>query len=212
MPGKSNPWNDRCMPIHPDNAIDELIAHLRRLPGVGRRSAERHAHAMLEWDEETLKALGDCISHLRERVAFCPVCGAIQDDAGCRLCNDPRRDQEIICVVEHFSQIPVIEKSGCYKGAYHVLGGRLQPLDGKGPDSLRGTELRRRLEHGRISEIILALSPDIEGEATAAWLCAELTPFKVKISRIASGIPAGADLSYADSATMALAITRRQNV
>ena len=127
MPGKSNPWNDRCMPIHPDNAIDELIAHLRRLPGVGRRSAERHAHAMLEWDEETLKALGDCISHLRERVAFCPVCGAIQDDAGCRLCNDPRRDQEIICVVEHFSQIPVIEKSGCYKGAYHVLGGRLQP-------------------------------------------------------------------------------------
>lgn len=200
------------MSTPPNHALDELIAHLRRLPGVGRRSAERHAYAMLEWDDETLKTLGDSISHLRERVAFCPVCGAIQPEAGCSLCKDPRRDQEIICVVEHFSQIPVIEKSGCYKGAYHVLGGRLQPLDGKGPDALRGRQLRQRLEHGRITEVILALSPDIEGEATAAWLCSELAPFKVKISRIASGIPAGADLSYADSATMALAITRRQNV
>ena len=191
--------------------LEELIQQWRRIPGVGRRTAERYAYALLEWPEEELKQLGQMIGELREKTVFCPACGALALAPGrCSYCDDPRRDHTVLCVLEHFSQIPVVEKSGSYRGFYHVLGGCLRPLEGKGPESLRIAPLLERLRQGEVAEVILALNPDVEGEATAAYLSGELASFNLKITRIASGVPAGADLAYADAAMMGLAISRRQ--
>lgn len=191
--------------------LEELILQWRRFPGVGRRTAERYAYALLEWPEEDLRILGQLIAELRQKTVFCPVCGALAPAADrCLYCHDPRRDRTTLCVLEHFSQIPLVEKSGSYRGLYHVLGGCLRPLEGKGPEALRMAPLLERLGQGEITEVILALNPDVEGEATAAYLSGELLAFGVRITRIASGVPAGADLAYADAAMMGLAISRRQ--
>jgi recombination protein RecR len=191
-------------------SLQRLISFLARLPGVGRRTAERLALALLEWTEEDLEHFGQQLARLRQDVKACSVCGNLSDGELCTICSRPGRQTDTVCVVETAAQIVVFEKSGCYRGLYHVLGGRISPLQGKGPEDLSIAALRRRLEQGAFQELILATSPDVEGEATAAYLAAELGPLGVRISRIACGVPVGADLSYADAATLASALGGRR--
>lgn len=193
-------------------ALEALIGALRRLPGIGARTAERLALALLEWPDERLLALGDTVLHLRERIHFCTVCGNLADSDTCRICSDHLRTRSLVCVVEQPAQIPVIERAGCFRGLYHVLGGRISPLEGRGPEDLRVQELRDRLRDGEIRELILATSPDVEGEATASYLAEELRRRNLRITRIAAGVPVGADLTFADSATIATALNARRSV
>jgi recombination protein RecR len=193
-------------------ALAAVISALERLPGIGRRTAERLTLALLDWPEETLSEFGQRLARLRTDVRTCEVCGNLADGERCRICRDASRDQAAICVVEEATQIPTIERSGCYHGLYHVLGGRLEPLAGTGPEELNLDALRQRIAEGQVTELILATGSDVEGEATAAFLADELGGHGLNISRIASGIPVGADLSYADSATVAMAINRRRPV
>lgn len=191
-------------------ALRDLIQSLSGLPGIGARTAERLALTMLEWPEERLATLAEQIGGLPERVKHCARCGNLADTDECRVCSSASRDATLVCVVEQPSQIAAIERSGSYDGRYHVLGGRLAPLDGVGPEDLRIPQLKERIESEHIREVILATGSDVEGEATAAYLAEELRPQGVSVSRIAAGIPVGADLSYADSATMATALTARR--
>lgn len=193
-------------------ALEALIGALRRLPGIGARTAERLALALLDWPDEQLQEFGDVLLHLRERVRFCTVCGNLADGDACRICSDPSRARDVICVVEQAAQVPVIERAGCFRGVYHVLGGRITPLEGRGPEDLRVQELHDRLRSGKVRELILATSPDVEGEATATYLAEELREYRVRTTRIASGVPVGADLTFADSATMAIALTTRRTL
>jgi recombination protein RecR len=190
--------------------LQRLIAYLARLPGIGRRTAERLALALLEWSAEDLAHLGQQLTRLRQEVKACPVCGNLSDGDRCTICTHPGRQAELVCVVETAAQIAVFEKSGSYRGLYHVLGGRISPLQGRGPEDLTIAALRQRLDQGGIQELILATSPDVEGEATAAYLAAELSRPGLRISRIACGVPVGADLSYADAATLASALGGRR--
>lgn len=192
--------------------IEALIAHLRRLPGIGRRTAERLALALLEWTEDELAAFGSDLAELRHRIRFCAVCGNLATGDRCGICQSANRDQSVICVVENAPQIPVIEAAGCFHGLYHVLGGRIMPLEGKGPEDLRIEELRSRVEDGTVKELIIATSPDVEGEATAHFLADEFAHLPLTVTRIAAGVPVGADLSYADAATMAMAIGGRRSL
>ncbi len=192
-------------------ALEHLIAHLGRLPGVGRRTAQRLAFSMLGWKDADLTAFADELAHLHERVKSCPSCGNYTEGGECVICASPRRDRRQICVVEQASQIAVFEQTG-YNGLYHVLGGRLSPLSGVGPEALRIHELRERLAAGEVTELILATSPDVEGEATANYLAELFRGGDVTISRIASGIPAGADVGYADPATLSRALGGRRQM
>ena len=193
-------------------ALEEIIGVLTRLPGIGRRTAERLALALLSWEHDELAAFGQRIAGLREDVLVCRECGNLADEPVCRICRDPRRDRHQICIVEQATQIPVIEQTGCYKGLYHVLGGRLDPLEDIGPDELRIHSLHRRIAEEHVTELILATSSDVEGEATAAYLVDEFRDAGLQIARIASGVPVGADLAYADSATIATAMRNRVSV
>jgi len=192
--------------------VERIISDLKRLPGVGRRSAERFALAFLEWPPEQLAEFAARLAALHRDVVFCRECGGFSDGEVCRICRDPTRNHSVICVVERPADIPVIEGAGAFRGVYHVLGGRISPLDHVGPESLRVEELRERLETGKVREIVLALSSDVEGEATCAFLSEELARPGVTFSRIAAGLPAGADLAYADAVTLALAIKGRRPV
>ena len=190
--------------------IEALAAALRRLPGIGRRGAERLALALLEWEPEQLVRLGDLLRGLPESVARCPECGAWAD-AGelCAICRRPERDAGVICVVENVAQLFAIESSGNFRGRYLVLGGRLSPLDAEDGSGLNIGKLQELARSGRVREIILALSPDVEGRATAVFLAGLLKSAPVKVTRPALGLPAGANLSYADSATIAAALNGR---
>ena len=190
--------------------LEQLITLFRRLPGIGRRTAERLALSLLDWSEGDLIQFGQVVGTLRERVLTCSVCGNLSDAELCRICAAHNRDRSVICVVEHAAQIAVIENSARYRGLYHVLGGKLMPLEGKGPEDLRVEELRERLADGTVKELIIATSPDVEGEATAHFVAEEFAETGVTVSRIASGVPVGSDLSFADSATMAIAIDGRR--
>jgi len=193
-------------------ALQRVAAFLRHLPGVGRRTAERHALALLDWPEELLRQLGAELAELKTNVLFCRVCGNLSDTDECAICKAVGRQKDTICVVEYPTQIPTIEASGSFRGLYHVLGGRIVPLEGKGPDDLRIAELRERLADGAVTELILATSPDVEGEATAHFLAAEFKDLPLQITRIATGVPVGADLSFADSATLAMAFNGRRSL
>lgn len=193
-------------------ALQRVASYLRRLPGVGSRTAERHALALLNWPDEVLRNFGDELAHLHERVRFCRVCGNLSDQEECAICLSTARQRDVICVVEHAAQIPVIEASGFFHGLYHVLGGRIVPLEGKGPDDLRIEELRERLADGQVTELIIATSPDVEGEATAHFLAQEFSSLPLTVSRIAAGVPVGSDLSYADGATLAMAFGGRRSL
>ena len=191
-------------------ALADVIDTLSHLPGIGRHTAQRLALALLEWSPEELRRFGEQLTVLPTEIVFCEVCGNFSDQETCRICQALDRDHGVICVVEHASQIAVIEACRGHRGMYHVLGGRLVPLEGKGPEDLRLDELSERLADGTVHEIILATSSDVEGEATAHYIAAEFARPGLTISRIAAGVPVGADLSYADSATMAMAIGGRR--
>lgn len=190
--------------------LDVLMTALRRLPGVGRRAAERLGLALLEWEEEELHELGKLISELPQKVTRCPQCAGLAENNGlCAVCSNSNRDRTTLCVVETMSQMLAIESGGHFKGRYLVLGGRISPLDGEDGSGLNFDLLEKILRQGEVREVILALSSDVEGRATAAFLAEQLKQFQVRISRPASGLPAGANISYADGATIAAAFDGR---
>ena len=194
-------------------ALENLTEQLNRLPGIGHRSAERLAMALLDWSRDDLQQFALQLAELKDKIKSCSTCGNLADDDSCRICKAQGRNRKLICVVESARQIPVIEKCGRHKGLYHVLGGKLSPLDGIDLKDLNVESLFERIEDTEVEEIILALSPDVEGEATANYLAEELRDhFDIEISRIAMGIPVGSDMTYADAATMAMAIESRFKV
>ena len=191
-------------------AIKALMEYFRRLPGIGRRGAERLVSAMLEWPVEETAALGQTLCDLPSRIGKCPSCGAWAERGGsCRICADPRRDESMLCVVETMAQLVAVEASGKYFGRYLVLGGRISPLDDETGEGLNLKMLRELAGSGKVKEVILALSSDVEGRATAVFLSELLAEFPVKITRPAQGLPAGANLSYADAATIGAALAGR---
>ncbi len=191
-------------------AVNDLIELFKAFPGVGRRSAERMVLAMLDWPPEKLAALAGQLKELPEKVGACEECGNLAE-AGekCQICKALNRDRSLICVVETPTQIQNIEASALFRGVYHVLGGKLSPLEGKDADSLNIHALLTRIGSGEVKEIIMALSPDVEGQATGIYIAELLKDKGVKISRLAQGLPAGSDISYADSATIAAALSGR---
>lgn len=203
------------MPIVWPEALDELMQLLKNLPGIGKRSAERMALAMYRWDPQKLSALSQTLASLHDRIRPCPICGNLADaESGglCSICASPLRSRSILCVVEEPQQVNVIEAAGVFKGLYHVLGGRIAPLEGKFPDSISIPRLEARLAEGEVKEVILALSQDIEGQATAFYLANRLKGRGLLVTRLSQGLPAGSDLSYADPATLAIALNDRTSL
>ena len=191
-------------------ALQALMEYFRRLPGIGRRGAERLVSSMLEWPPEETAELGRALTDLHSQIGKCPSCGAwAEHGTPCRICADPHRDISTLCVVETMAQLVAVESSGKYTGRYLVLGGRISPLDDETGEGLNLKMLRERVGSGEITEVILALSSDVEGRATAVFLSELLAEFPVKITRPALGLPAGANLSYADAATIGAALAGR---
>lgn len=199
------------MPALPESVI-ALIGALSKLPGIGPRSAERIALHLVQAEAGSVKQLAEAILGARDRVRFCEVCGALTEQSPCALCADPRRDASLVCVVERPVDIFSLEKSGTFHGHYHVLGGRLSPLNGVEPENLRIVELERRLSLGQIKEIVLALGTDVEGDATGFYLAKRLARTGLKITRIAYGLPAGTGLEFADELTLSRALEGRREV
>lgn len=195
-----------------DGAVQELIDELGRLPGIGPKSAQRIAFHLLEQDSAEVDALVGAIQHVKQRVRFCQICGNVTEAEICSICTDARRLDSVICVVEEAKDIVAIERTREYRGRYHVLGGSINPIQGVGPEDLRIRELLMRLQDGKVTEVILATDPNIEGEATAAYLIRLLIPIGVSVSRLASGLPVGGDLEYADEITLSRAFEGRQRV
>ena len=193
-----------------EGIIQDLIDELGRLPGVGPKSAQRIAFHILQSDADIAAALVDAIRTVKERVKFCTQCGNVSEETECRICRDPRRDNTAICVVEESKDVLAIEKTREFKGKYHVLGGAISPIDGIGPENLRIRELMARLAETEISEIIIATDPNLEGEATATYLTRLIKPLGIKVSRLASGLPVGGDLEYADEVTLGRAFEGRR--
>jgi recombination protein RecR len=196
--------------VHP-GPIQRLITELSRLPGIGHRTAQRLAFHILRADEDQALGLADAIREVRERVGLCEVCFNLAEGPRCRICEDASRDSSLICVVEEPSDVIPIERTGEYRGLYHVLGGALSPIDGIDPEDLKITELLRRVEDTDVSEIVLATNPTTTGEATALYI-AELLRDRVTITRLASGLPVGADLEHADEVTLGRALSGRRAV
>lgn len=195
-----------------EGAIQDLIDALGRLPGIGPKSAQRIAFHILQSEGETAAALVDAIRTVKERVKFCTVCGNVSEETTCRICRDPRRENTSICVVEESKDVIAIERTREFRGKYHVLGGAISPIDGIGPDQLRIRELMARLVDSAVTEIILATDPNLEGEATATYLARLIKPLGLKVSRLASGLPVGGDLEYADEVTLGRAFEGRRTV
>jgi len=197
------------------SAIEELVAEFARLPGIGRKTAQRLTYFLLKQPREQGARLASAVAALGERVRVCSRCGNLTEDDPCAICADQRRDQALLCVVEEASDVLAIERAGEYRGVYHVLGGRLSPLDGIGPEQLRVDLLVQRARDtngSRVREIILATNPSVEGEATAHFLERALKPSGVPVTRLARGLPVGSELEYADGETIAQAIAARRRV
>ena len=192
--------------------LEAVVEALQKLPGVGAKSAQRMALHLLKEGPQALGHLADLLHHAAERVGFCARCGAFADAELCPVCADPQRDASVLMVVAEASNVLSFERSGHFRGRYHVLGGLISPLKGVGPDQLRIRELLRRLEDGAVQEIVLATNPTLDCEATAAWLARILEPVGVKVSRIGVGLPIGADLEYADDLTLDRALEGRRKV
>ncbi|MDQ8165776.1 MAG: recombination mediator RecR [Gemmatimonadota bacterium] len=192
------------------SAIDDLVNELSRLPTIGRKSAMRLTYHLLKQPPEQSKRLASALAVLTDRVRACERCNNLTEDALCSYCADPRRDAGVICVVEEAADIAAIERTGEFRGVFHVLGGRLSPLDGVGPDDLKVHGLVVRVQAGGVREVILATNPKLEGEATALYVQEQLAAFDVVVTRIARGIPVGGDLEYADGVTIAQAIAARR--
>lgn len=189
-----------------------LIDELRKLPGIGTKSAQRLAFHILRTDDEDATALAAAIRDVKERLRLCSICNNITDVDPCLYCASPTRNQRLVCVVEEPTNIATIEKTRTWNGVFHVLHGTLSPLHGVGPEHLRTGNLVARAQRGEVDEVILATSPTVEGEATASWLADLLRPTQVRITRIATGVPAGSDIEYADEVTMARALEGRREV
>jgi len=192
--------------------VVSLIAALGKLPGVGPRSAERIALHLVQTDSAAVKLLAETIIRARERIHFCSTCGALTEVSPCLLCTDAKRDGTVVCVVERAVDILSIEKSGTFQGRYHVLGGKISPLDGVEPEDLRIAELDKRLKSEAIKEVIIALSTDVEGDATSYYLAKRFARPELTISRIAYGLPAGSGLEYADELTLSRALEGRRQI
>ena len=199
--------------------IDDLTGELARLPGIGRKTAQRLTYFLLKRPPEENQRLSRLLDNAAERVHACSSCGNLTEDDPCALCANPRRDRSVVCVVEEASDIGAIERAGEYRGLYHVLGGRLSPLEGVGPDDLNIKGLLRRLAAGAqveaevaVTEIIVATNPSVEGEATALYLQRLIQPLGIRVTRLARGLPVGGDLEYADGVTIAQALSGRREL
>ena len=195
-----------------DGIVQELIDEFGRLPGVGPKSAQRITFHILQTPHFDVSRLAHLLAEVREKVRFCEVCGNVAEQERCGVCRDPRRSGEVICVVEDAKDVAAIERTREFKGLYHVLGGAISPIDGVGPDDLRITQLVQRLADGTVKEVILATNPNLEGEATATYLSRLLTVLEVRVTRLASGLPVGGDLEYADEVTLGRAFEGRRVV
>jgi recombination protein RecR len=192
------------------SAIDDLTSELARLPGIGRKTALRLTYHLLKQPPEQSRRLADALQTLSEKVRPCARCFNLTEEELCSICRDPRRDPALICVVEDAADIGAIERAGEFRGQYHVLGGRLSPLDGITPEDLAIGQLVQRVEAGEVREVILATNPSLEGEATALYVQRQLVTLPVTVSRIARGLPVGGDLEYADGVTIAQALSARR--
>lgn len=193
------------------HALQRLLDELSRLPGIGPKSAQRIAYHLLSADAEEARRLAQAILDVKRSVHFCPVCFSYATGDLCEVCADPRRDRTSICVVSEPRDVSAIERTGAYRGLYHVLGGVISPMDKIGPEQLHVRELLSRLASGEVSEVILATNPDVEGETTATYLARTLRPLEVKVTRLALGLPVGGELEYADEVTLARAVEARRD-
>jgi recombination protein RecR len=192
--------------------VERLIASLRRLPGIGEKSATRLAFFLLSAPEGMVEELSSAISRLKKEVVLCEECFDLTDVSPCALCRDPRRDPSVLCVVEEPADRAAVDRSGGFTGLYHVLGGALAPIDGIGPEQLRVEELARRVERRGVREVILATNPNAEGDATAHYVAERLRPLGVRLTRIACGMPLGGDLEYADQVTIGRSLQNRREI
>jgi recombination protein RecR len=195
-----------------EGAVQDLIDELGRLPGIGPKSAQRIAFHLLATESADVDRLAAVLRRVKAEVKFCRICGNVTDSQECRICRDPRRDGTVICVVEEPKDVVAVERTREFRGRYHVLGGAISPIDGIGPDDLRVRELLQRLSDGTVTELILATDPNLEGEATATYLARLIKPMGVTVSRLASGLPVGGDLEYADEVTLGRAFSGRRSV
>ncbi|MBO9568189.1 MULTISPECIES: recombination mediator RecR [Cellulomonas] len=195
-----------------EGAIQDLVDELGRLPGVGPKSAQRIAFHILAADPADVRRLADALTEVKARVQFCEICGNVAQEPQCRICRDPRRLPTTICVVEEAKDVVAIERTREFRGRYHVLGGAINPIAGVGPDDLRIAQLMTRLADGTVTEVILATDPNVEGEATATYLARLLVPMGLTVSRLASGLPVGGDLEYADEVTLGRAFEGRRRL
>ncbi|UCR87872.1 recombination mediator RecR [Mycetocola spongiae] len=192
-----------------EGIVQELIEEFGRLPGIGPKSAQRIAFHILQTESFDVTRLSEILGEIRTRVHFCSICGNVAEEETCGICRDPRRNQTFICVVEEAKDVVAIERTREFRGLYHVLGGAISPIDGVGPDDLRIRQLMQRLADGTVTEVILATDPNLEGEATATYLSRLLTTLDIKVTRLASGLPVGGDLEYADEITLGRAFEGR---
>jgi recombination protein RecR len=195
-----------------EGAIQDLIDELGRLPGIGPKGAQRIAFHILSADSTDVARLAAALRKVKEQVRFCTICFNVAEAEQCRICKDARRSDDVLCVVEEPKDVIAIEKTGEFRGRYHVLGGAINPLDGIGPDNLRIRELLARLAGGDVKEIVLATDPNTEGEATATYLALMIKPMGLTVTRLASGLPVGGDLEYADEITLGRAFAGRRTV
>jgi recombination protein RecR len=192
-----------------EGAVQDLIDELGRLPGIGPKSAQRIAFHLLDADKEDVRRLADAMTTVKEKVRFCRICGNVAEMDECAICRDARRDASVICVVEESKDVMAIERTRSFRGRYHVLGGAISPIQGIGPDQLRIRELMTRLSDDTVQEVVLATDPNLEGEATATYLSRMLKTLGVRVTRLASGLPVGGDLEYADEVTLGRAFEGR---
>ena len=195
-----------------DSVIQDLIDELGRLPGIGPKSAQRIAFHLLDADTDDVKRFAAVLTEVKSKVHFCGTCGNVTVDTECRICADPRRDATVICVVEESKDVIAIERTREFRGRYHVLGGAISPIAGVGPDQLRIKELLQRLNDGTVKEVIIATDPNLEGEATATYLIRMLADLGLRVSKLASGLPVGGDLEYADELTLGRAFEGRTSI
>jgi recombination protein RecR len=192
--------------------VARLIEALQRLPGIGPKTAQRLTFFLLKRPAEEVRELTESLKAVKERIVSCRICFNVTDEDPCRICSDPRRDEHVLCVVEEPNDLLAMERTREFRGRYHVLLGALSPLDGIGPDDIKVRELLGRLEAGRVTEVILATNPNVEGEATALYLAKLLRPLGIRVTRIARGLPVGGDLEYADQVTLSKALEGRREI
>ena len=195
-----------------EGIVQELIDELGRLPGIGPKSAQRIAFHILQTESFDVSRLAQVLTDLRDKVKFCSICGNVSEQDTCTICRDPRRSPASICVVEEAKDVVAIERTREFRGLYHVLGGAISPIDGIGPDDLRIRQLMQRLADGTVTEVIIATDPNLEGEATATYLSRMLMHLQLRVTRLASGLPVGGDLEYADEVTLGRAFEGRRVV